>query len=78
MCLVMCGGWVCGSNSKWEFVVDKKRMARMVAVEMGMSIKELERLVLGEFRVGELEYGVSLSYRPPDSLELAKGIKHHL
>ncbi|XP_013743354.1 uncharacterized protein LOC106446199 isoform X2 [Brassica napus] len=75
MCLVMCGGWVCGSDGKWEFVVEKKRMARMVAVEVGMSIKELERLVLAEFRVGELEYGVSLSYWPPDSLELATGIK---
>ncbi|CDY24727.1 BnaC04g13320D [Brassica napus] len=53
MCLVMCGGWVCGSDGKWEFVVEKKRMARMVAVE----------------------YGVSLSYWPPDSLELATGIK---
>ncbi|XP_056862695.1 uncharacterized protein LOC130510422 [Raphanus sativus] len=29
MCLVMCGGWYCGNDGKWEFLVDKKRMARM-------------------------------------------------
>ncbi|KAF3528305.1 hypothetical protein DY000_02041811 [Brassica cretica] len=50
-------------------------MARMVSVEEGISIKELERRVLVEFRAGELEYGVALSYWPPDSLELAIGIK---
>uniref|UniRef100_A0A0D3C7W0 Transposase MuDR plant domain-containing protein n=1 Tax=Brassica oleracea var. oleracea TaxID=109376 RepID=A0A0D3C7W0_BRAOL len=75
MCLVMCGVWVCGSDGKWEFVVDKKKMARIVSVEEGISIKELERRVLGEFRAGELEYGVALSYWPPDSLELATWIK---
>ncbi|KAF2607898.1 hypothetical protein F2Q68_00044162 [Brassica cretica] len=53
MCLVMCGVWVCGSDGKWEFVVDTKKMARMVTVEEGISIKELERRVLVEFREGE-------------------------
>ena len=75
MCLVMCGVWVCRSDGKWEFVVDKKKMARMVTVEEGISIKELERRVLVEFREGELEHDVALSYCPPDSLELATGIK---
>ncbi|CAF2076635.1 BnaC01g31060D [Brassica napus] len=75
MCLVMCGVWVCGSDGKLEFMVDKKKMARMVSVEEGISIKELERRVLVEFRAGELEYGVALSYWPPDSLELETRIK---
>ncbi|KAF2556794.1 hypothetical protein F2Q68_00012944 [Brassica cretica] len=47
MCLVMCGVWVCGSDGKWKFVVDKKKMARMVSVEEGISIKELERRCWG-------------------------------
>ena len=75
MCLVMCGVWICGSDGKLEFVVEKKKMARMVSVEEGISIKELERRVLVEFRARELEYGVALSYWPPGSLELATGIK---
>ncbi|KAL0836844.1 hypothetical protein Bca101_088734 [Brassica carinata] len=69
------GLWVCGSDGKLEFMVDKKKMARMVSVEEGISIKELERRVLVEFRAGELEYGVALSYWPPDSLELETRIK---
>ncbi|KAG2333086.1 hypothetical protein Bca52824_004266 [Brassica carinata] len=62
MCMVMYGGWVCGSERKWEFVVDKKRMARMVSVDEAISIKDLERRVLREFRVSDLEYGVAFSY----------------
>ncbi|KAG2247107.1 hypothetical protein Bca52824_086735 [Brassica carinata] len=60
MCLVMCGVWVCGSDGKLEFMVDKKKMARMVSVEEGISIKELERRVLVEFRAGELEGSMNL------------------
>ncbi|KAF3601002.1 hypothetical protein F2Q69_00037330 [Brassica cretica] len=76
MCLVMCGVWICGSDGKLEFVVEKKKMARMVSVEEGISIKELERRVLVEFRARELEYGVALSYWPPgvDGLQADSGM----
>lgn len=74
MCMVVCGKWVCGSDGKWEFVVDKGKMARMIPVDDGVSILELERRVVAEFKVGG-QYGVALSYWPPDSLDLATGIK---
>ncbi|KAL0710612.1 hypothetical protein Bca4012_017590 [Brassica carinata] len=75
MCMVMCGSWFCGSDGKWEFVVDKKKMARMIPIEEGISIKELERRVLSEFKLEGGGNGVSLTYWPPDSQDLATGIK---
>lgn len=74
MCLVFCGAWVCGSDGKWEFMVDKNRMARMIPVDEGITMRELERRVLVEFNVSG-RYDVALSYWPPDSLGLATGIK---
>ncbi|KAJ4894580.1 DBD_Tnp_Mut domain-containing protein [Raphanus sativus] len=50
-------------------------MARMVTVGEEISIRELERRVLREFNVVDLESCASLSYWPPDSLELATWIK---
>ncbi|KAG2244788.1 hypothetical protein Bca52824_093354 [Brassica carinata] len=50
-------------------------MARMIPIEEGISIKELEHRVLSEFKLVERGNGVSLTYWPPDSLDLATGIK---
>ena len=47
----------------------------MVPVYEGIGCEELERNVLREFRMDEARFGVTLSYWPPTSLELATGIR---
>lgn len=47
----------------------------MVHVYESIGCVELERNVLREFGVDEAHFGVSLSYWPPTSLELATGIR---
>ncbi|KAF2539483.1 hypothetical protein F2Q68_00021284 [Brassica cretica] len=75
MCMVMCGAWLCGSDGKWEFVVDKTNMARMIPVHEALTIKEIESRVFAEFKKSETSFNVALSYWPPDSKDLATGIK---
>ncbi|WZZ42517.1 hypothetical protein YC2023_038776 [Brassica napus] len=75
MCMVMCGAWLCGSDGKWEFVVDKTNMARTIPVHEALTIKEIEIRVFAEFKKSETSFNVALSYWPPDSKDLATGIK---
>ncbi|KAF3532012.1 hypothetical protein DY000_02042190 [Brassica cretica] len=49
----MCGEWVCDNGGKWEFVLDKRQMARLVPLYEGMSLRELQGNVLREFGVEE-------------------------
>ncbi|KAF3516365.1 hypothetical protein DY000_02062795 [Brassica cretica] len=74
-CLVLSGDWVCGDGGKWDFVIEKRRMGRMVAVYEGIGFQELKRNVLREFKMDEAQFSVTLSYWPPTSLELATGIR---
>ncbi|KAL0847258.1 hypothetical protein Bca101_020504 [Brassica carinata] len=74
-CMVMCGEWSCGDGGKWDFVLDKHQMARLVTLYEGISLKEVQGSVLREFGVDEGLFDASLSYWPPSSLELATGIK---
>ncbi|KAG5375032.1 hypothetical protein IGI04_039628, partial [Brassica rapa subsp. trilocularis] len=74
-CLVLSGDWVCGDGGKWDFVIEKHQMGRMVAVYEGIGFQELKRNVLREFRKDEAQFGVTLSYWPPTSMELATGIR---
>ena len=74
-CLVLSGEWVCGDGGKWDFIIEKHRMGRMVPVYEGIGCVDLERNVMREFVVDEARYGVLLSYWPPTSLELATGIR---
>ncbi|KAF3515082.1 hypothetical protein F2Q69_00004979 [Brassica cretica] len=74
-CMVMCGEWVCDNGGKWNFVLDKRQMARLVPLYEGMSLFELQRNVLREFCVEEGLFVAALSYWPPSNLELATGIK---
>lgn len=67
--MVICGG------ASWDFVIDKRQMARLVPLYEGISLLELEGNVLKEFRVQEGDFKVSLSYWPPTSYELATGLK---
>ncbi|KAF3544494.1 hypothetical protein DY000_02009575 [Brassica cretica] len=75
MCMVMCGAWVCGSDGKWEFVVDKTNMERIIPVHEAMTIHDLEGRVFAEFKKAETSFDVALSNWPPDSKALATGIK---
>ncbi|CAG7896188.1 unnamed protein product [Brassica rapa] len=74
-CLVLSGDWVCGDEGKWDFVIEKNQMGRMVEIHPGLGFKELEDNVLREFRLDEGHFRVSLSYWPPSSFELATGIR---
>ncbi|KAH0869118.1 hypothetical protein HID58_076140, partial [Brassica napus] len=74
-CMVMCGEWVCDNGGKWDFVLDKRQMARLIPLYEGMSLRELQGNVLREFGVEEGLFVAALSYWPPSSLELATGIK---
>ncbi|KAL0741726.1 hypothetical protein Bca4012_083239 [Brassica carinata] len=74
-CLVLSGDWVCGEEGKWDFVVEKNRMGRMVQMYEGIGCKELEGNVLREFKLDEGRYRVALSYWPPTSSEIATGIR---
>ncbi|KAH0862102.1 hypothetical protein HID58_079313 [Brassica napus] len=73
--MVMCGEWVCGNGGKWDFVLDKRQIGRLVPLYKGMSLRELKGNVLREFGVDEGLFAASLSYWPPSSLELATGIR---
>ena len=73
--MVMCGEWVCDNEGKWDFVLDKRHMARLVPLYEGMSLRELQGNVLREFGIEEGLFVAVLSYWPPSSLELATGIK---
>ncbi|KAH0893118.1 hypothetical protein HID58_055547 [Brassica napus] len=75
MCMVMCGAWLCWFDGKREFVVDKRNMARMIPVHEALTIKEIEGQVFAEFKKSETSFNVALSYWPPDSKDLATGIK---
>lgn len=74
-CMVICGEWDCSGGGSWDFVIDKRQMARLVPMYEGISLGELEGNVLKEFRVQEGDFKVSRSYWQPTSYELATGIK---
>ncbi|KAL0875885.1 hypothetical protein Bca101_025590 [Brassica carinata] len=74
-CMVMCGEWVCGNEGKWDFVLDKRQMGRLVPLYEGMGLSELQGNVFREFGVEEDLFVAALSYWPPTSLELATWIR---
>ncbi|CAH8313373.1 unnamed protein product [Eruca vesicaria subsp. sativa] len=61
-CLVLSGDWVCGDGGKWDFMIEKNQMGRMVRISEGMGFKELETNVFDEFKVDKGCFHVSLSY----------------
>lgn len=73
--MVMCGDWVCGDGCKWEFVVDKRQMARLVPISESIALKELQESVLREFGKEEKLWEPVLSYWTPTSFEIATGIR---
>ncbi|KAG2330133.1 hypothetical protein Bca52824_001313 [Brassica carinata] len=73
-CMVICGDWVCGSGNKWDFVIDKNKLARVVRLYDGIGLLELQESVLREFKLDGGKYEASLTYWPPSSSELATGI----
>ncbi|CAA7035627.1 unnamed protein product [Microthlaspi erraticum] len=75
-CLVMCGEWRCSSAGQWDFLVDKNLMSRVIVVQVGISLEELKnRVVVEFFPHGKSCLTVALSYWPPNTTELATGIR---
>ncbi|KAL0738162.1 hypothetical protein Bca4012_014372 [Brassica carinata] len=72
--MVIAGNWVCGHGDKWDFIVDKNQMARLVRLYEEISLAELEESVLKEFKLDGAVFNPKLSYWPPTSMELATGI----
>ncbi|CAA7015097.1 unnamed protein product [Microthlaspi erraticum] len=74
-CMVISGEWKFSPDGKWDFVIDKQRMSRVVSFQDGMSIGDLRKNVLQEFFAdGGSAMNVELSYWPPNTTELATGI----
>ncbi|CAF1831465.1 hypothetical protein Bca4012_030201 [Brassica carinata] len=72
-CMVIPGEWT-SAGSLWEFVIDKKKMSRIVPVRAGMSLSELQSNVVQEFYTFTDPAPQSvLSYWPPNMKELATG-----
>lgn len=73
--MVIAGEWVCGVDGKWDFVIDKQQMSRMVPFHDGITLSQLEHNVMKEFSIGGNVGSVALSYWPPTTLELVTGIR---
>lgn len=39
--MVICREWDCGGGASWDFVIDKRQMARLVPLYEGISLVEL-------------------------------------
>ncbi|CAH2046394.1 unnamed protein product [Thlaspi arvense] len=73
-CLVMCGKWISGDDRKWDFIIDKQMMSRVVQLSEHMGLIELKESVLREFYgEGVVAISPSLSYWPLNNMELATG-----
>lgn len=76
-CLVLSGDWVCGDGGKWDFVIEKRRMGRMVAVYEGIGFQELKRNVLREFKMDEAQFSVTLATGHQQVWSLRLGLGPH-
>ncbi|XP_056846882.1 uncharacterized protein LOC130497765 isoform X2 [Raphanus sativus] len=74
-CMIMCGEWVCGDDGKWDFLIDKQRMARFVTLYDGIGLLELQGNVLREFGVEDGLFAAALSCWSSSSLDLATGLQ---
>ena len=45
-CLLLSGDWVCVEGGKWDFVIEKHHMGRMVQIYEGIGCSKLEGNVL--------------------------------
>ncbi|CAN7124299.1 unnamed protein product, partial [Brassica rapa subsp. narinosa] len=73
-CMVIPGEWT-SAGELWEFVIDKKKMSRIVPIHPGVSLSELRDNVAKEFYTFTVPALPStLSYWPPNSKELATGL----
>ncbi|WZZ08464.1 hypothetical protein YC2023_094385 [Brassica napus] len=73
-CIVIPGDWT-SAGSLWEFVIDKKKMSRIVPVRAGMSLCELQSNVVQEFFTFTVPAPQAvLSYWSPNMKELATGL----
>ncbi|CAN6890966.1 unnamed protein product [Brassica oleracea] len=73
-CMVVPGAWT-SVGSLWEFVIDKKKISRILPVRSGMSLRELQNNVAKEFfTFTDPPPLAQMSYWPPNTKELATGL----
>ena len=73
-CMVVPGAWT-SVGSLWEFVIDKKKISRILPVRSGMSLRELQNNVAKEFfTFTDPPPLAKMSYWPPNTKELATGL----
>lgn len=72
--MVIPGEWS-SADGRWNFIIDKDKMSRIVHVRPGMNLFELKTNVMKEFFI-ETEIGAPpvLSYWPPNTKELLTGV----
>ncbi|KAL0814386.1 hypothetical protein Bca101_070829 [Brassica carinata] len=74
-CMVIAGEWKTSDNGRWTFTIDKHYMSKIVPLSPMMTLLELQSNVLKEFYPNtEAPPSAALSYRPPNTKELATGI----
>lgn len=61
---VLSGDWRCLDDGKWDFVIDKQTMARVVLLTPGMQLSELTSVVAVEFGTTSQVASTVLSYWP--------------
>ncbi|KAF3548006.1 hypothetical protein DY000_02008370 [Brassica cretica] len=73
-CMVIPGEWS-SADGRWNFIIDKDKMSRIVPVRPGMNLSELKTNVMKEFFI-EKEIGAPpvLSYWPPNTKEILTGV----
>lgn len=72
--MVIPGEWTT-VDSLWNFVIDKKKMLRIVPERAGMTLVELQNNVVKEFFTFTYPPSLSvLSYWPPNSKEFVTGL----
>lgn len=74
-CMAIAGEWKTSDNGSWTFAIDKHYMSKIVPLSPMMTLLELQSNVLKEFYPNtEAPPSAALSYRPPNTKELATGI----
>ncbi|KAJ0258975.1 hypothetical protein HA466_0076800 [Hirschfeldia incana] len=74
--MVIAGEWVTSGDGSWNFSIDKHQMSRIVTLSPNITLADFQNSVLKEFFSStEPQPSASLSYWPPNTKELATGIK---
>ncbi|VVB08523.1 unnamed protein product [Arabis nemorensis] len=68
-CFVLCGDWRCCDDGKWDFVIDKQRMSRVIRISLDMKLTEVKDVGVSEFGVSKNPSSMMLSFWPSQGKE---------